>query len=318
MTVYVDTVLLLNTIINAILLYAAARLRAAPVKKWRLWCAASLGGVYAVVIYLPQLGFLQGWVFKILVGAAMVAVAFGLRREVLGTGLVFFAVSVVLCGLVFFVVTVLCGKKITGSGVYPVRFSELLLTAGLAYFCALVLWKRAAVSPREQFFEVRFLLRGRQLSFMALYDTGNSLQDPISGQGVDVIWVKALSNAIGERAVQAICREELQTAMDELRENRPRLIPYHSVGVAGGLLVAIRPTDYRINHKPQTDRLLALSPTRLNDSGAYTMIIGGKIHETPSHTKASAKADEAGKAYVYRRERCSAATPAGRGRADGH
>lgn len=311
MTVYVDAVFALNTIINGILLYATARLRGLPVKKWRLCLSACLGGVYAVAVYLPGLAFLQGWLFKILVGVLMVMLAFGAKKEGVATGFVFLFVSVILCGLVFFVVSVLCGKKITGSGVYPVGFSELLLTAGLSYFCGLVLWKRAAIKPQDRLCSVDFQLNGRHFSFTALYDTGNSLRDPVSGQGVDVIWVQTLAATFGQRAVQAVCAGDYPAAMLALAQYRPRLIPYRSVGVCSGLLVAICPQSYFIDGTAQPNRLLALSPTKLNDSGAYTIITGGKIIETEILAKAAANASSSGKAHVYRGKRCSAAAVEG-------
>ena len=83
MTVYLDSVFALNFAVNWLLLRAAARLGAAAVRPRRIAAAAALGAAYAVAVYLPGCGVLAGWAGKLAVTAALLAVAFGLRRETL-------------------------------------------------------------------------------------------------------------------------------------------------------------------------------------------------------------------------------------------
>lgn len=316
MKVYVDAVFVLNTLINAVLLFAAARVRAAPFRTLRLFAAAALGGVYAVAVYLPGFGFLTGVLWKLLTGGAMIVLTFGLHKTSFATGLVFLFVSVVLCGLVFFVVNILCGRRMNGAGLYPVSFPELLLTAGLSFFCGALLLSRAAAKPTEHIYRAELTLNHQRFTLTALYDSGNSLRDPISGKNVDVICAETVSRALGTQAVQAITRGDLQTAMRLLKAYQPRLIPYTSVGVGSGLLIAIRPEHYTLDKHSREDTLLALSPTKLNDSGAYSILTGGKRIDT-KHQKSTQTADQTGKAHVHRRKRRVAAALKGRRRAGG-
>ena len=83
MTVYLDSVFALNFAVNWLLLRAAARLGAAAVRPRRIAAAAALGAAYAVAVYLPGCGVLAGWAGKLAMTAALLAVAFGLRRETL-------------------------------------------------------------------------------------------------------------------------------------------------------------------------------------------------------------------------------------------
>ncbi|MCQ2419218.1 MAG: sigma-E processing peptidase SpoIIGA [Clostridia bacterium] len=316
MKVYVDAVFVLNTLINAVLLFAAARVRAVPFRTLRLLAAAALGGAYAVAVYLPGMVFLGGWLWKLLTGGAMIVLAFGLHKTSFATGLVFLFISVVLCGLVFFVVNILCGRRMNGAGLYPVSFPELLLTAGLSLFCGALLWSRAATKPKERIYRAELTLNHQRFSLTALYDSGNSLRDPISGKPVDVICAETVSRALGTQAVQAIYREDLQTAMRLLKAYQPRLIPYTSVGVGSGLLIAIRPEQYTLNAQYREDTLLALSPTKLNDSGAYSILTGGRPSDT-KYQKSAETTDKTGKADVHRRQRRFAAAAQGRRRAGG-
>lgn len=55
--IYVDTLFLLNTMVDYLLLLASARLAGEPLARLRFALGAVLGGLYAVAIFLP------GWAF---------------------------------------------------------------------------------------------------------------------------------------------------------------------------------------------------------------------------------------------------------------
>ena len=60
--------------------------------------------------------------------------------------------------------------------------------------------------------------------------------------------------------------------MEESR--RFRLLPYQSVGVECGLLLAVRLDMARVGEREYRGVLAALSPTRLSDGGAYSALVG--------------------------------------------
>ena len=51
--IYVDTLFLLNTMVDYLLLLASARLAGEPLARLRFALGAVLGGLYAVAIFLP-------------------------------------------------------------------------------------------------------------------------------------------------------------------------------------------------------------------------------------------------------------------------
>lgn len=299
----------MNLLINSILLHASARLRGIEARKWRLWAAAALGGIYAVCCYLPGLLFFQSWPMKLIFLLLMLLVAFGPKMQTITTGVVFLILCVCLCGLVFFVVTVLCGKQLPSGGIYPVSFPELLLTAGLAYFAGRLVLAKAVVHNGEKFYPIQLKLGTMSLRLTGLYDSGNSLRDPVSGAPVIVVSAEKMSRLLEPRAIRAICCGDLELAMAYLSDYRPRLIPYRAVGVSSGLLVAIRSDAVRIGTYMNSGMYIALSPTAVCDSGGYDALIGGKIHEKQPGKGAAmvfAKAMRR-KTDVHRRQRHSAA-----------
>ena len=56
--IYVDTLFLLNAMVDYLLLLASARLAGEPLARLRFLLGAVLGGLYAVAIFLPGLSFL--------------------------------------------------------------------------------------------------------------------------------------------------------------------------------------------------------------------------------------------------------------------
>ena len=74
--IYVDTLFLLNAIIDYLLLLLAARLAGEPLRRLRFAAGAVLGGLYAVAIFLPGLGFLAHPLCKAASGLLMLLAAY--------------------------------------------------------------------------------------------------------------------------------------------------------------------------------------------------------------------------------------------------
>ena len=110
-------------------------------------------------------------------------------------------------------------------------------------------------------------------------DTGNTLTDPASGRPVIV--------AEGERIAPLFPRERRPGPAD-LRDPaagmtrlgtgewraRFRLLPYRSVGVDRGLLLAVRADELELDGQGRGPVLVALSPTPVSDGGGYQALIG--------------------------------------------
>ena len=56
--VYLDSVFVLNGVMDYFLLLATAHLAGAPLRRWRFALAGVLGGAYAAAVFLPGFGLL--------------------------------------------------------------------------------------------------------------------------------------------------------------------------------------------------------------------------------------------------------------------
>ena len=92
--VYIDSLFLLNLIVDYLLLLGAARLSGAVLHRPRLALGAVLGAAYACAVFLPGLGFLTHPAVELAIGGAMSLIAFGGGPRLLRSFLAFLALAV--------------------------------------------------------------------------------------------------------------------------------------------------------------------------------------------------------------------------------
>lgn len=273
MTVYLDLVFVLNFAVNYLLLKGTALLGAACSRSVAL--ASALGALYAVLVYLPNLQWLQHSLIKLLTAALMLLCAFGYRRSTLRLSAVFAVLSFVLCGAIYAVQS-LQGQPSSYREhlLYPVSFATVLLTALAVCLACRLLLPRLSHSVNSTL-PLELSLKGKKVCLTALRDSGNSLVDPLSGAPVLTVYWRAARALFPTH----VCAEDFQspTALAlRLRSFSPRLIPYRAVGVSDGLLLAL-PCHITLGTQ-QYYGLVAFSPTPVSDGGAYEALTGGILY----------------------------------------
>lgn len=98
--VYVDSVFVLNALMDYLLVLCAARLAGIPLRRRRYLLAGLLGGAYAVAVFLPGLGFLSATPVKLAAGILLALAAYGGEAKLLRLTLLLFAVSCAMAGCV--------------------------------------------------------------------------------------------------------------------------------------------------------------------------------------------------------------------------
>lgn len=269
--IYVDTMFMINLIINYLVLLASAKLCALQVKRFRLALSAALGGVYSVLtLFVP---FCQQPVMKVTVGILMAMMAFGGRKNFLRITLVVFGVSAAFAGLIYGL-TLMTGGDTSGSGYIFVSFRMLILSFGISYFVISFFFKRMArVSSETVDILVEYNDKSSRLT--ALKDTGHSLTDPITGRPVVIVGIETI-RPLFEKSVLTALEKPATIALAELGEQGYsfRLIPYSAVGVENGMLLAFKPDCLRIDGNMVRDCLIAISPNQISDGEVYSALIG--------------------------------------------
>lgn len=291
--VYIDSVFVLNALMDYLLVLATARLAGLVLKRWRYALAGLLGGIYAVAVFLPGCGFLAHTPVKLAAGVLMAVAAFGGEEKLLRLTLLLFAVSCALAGCVL-ALGLLAGHSVPmANGIFytDVDAAVLLIAAAAAYLLGAVIFRAAARhGVRGELTEVKLSLEGRTVELTALRDTGNVLRDPATGRQVLVADGRALA-ALWPRPMQAFFTPELLRFPADLlgmlyrqeQAARFRLVPYHTVGVPGGLLLAVRTDWAEVAGTRYENLLVALSPTELG--GGYSALWGGMERTERGHGK---------------------------------
>lgn len=313
--VYIDSVFVLNTLMDYLLILATAHLAGIPLRRKRYFLSALLGGAYAVSVFLPHCGFLAGWPEKIGVGILLSVLAYGGEKKLLRLTLLLFGVSCGFAGCVLGLGLLAGGGVPMANGVFytDVDAKVLLIAAGAAYLAMSVVF-RASVRHgiRGTLVPVKITFGPRNVSLTALCDTGNALRDPVTGRPLLVV------SAIHLATLWPPEMRELLTTMQVLRSpadvlerlnqqgTRFRLVPYSAVGISSGLLLAFRCDWAEIGKKRYERLLVALSPTELGDSFAalWGGAEGGKtigaIGQIPASLVRETGAAAAGECTLHR------------------
>lgn len=334
--IYIDSVFVLNALMDYLLLLSAARLAGLPLRRRRYAGAALAGGAYAAAVFLPGLGFLAEAPVKLAAGVLLGLMAYGGEEKLLRLILLFFAVSCAMAGCILGLGLLAGGGVPVVNGVFYTNVgARSLLIGGAAAYAVVSAVFRAAASHgvKGRLLPVRVCVGGRKTELTALWDSGNGLRGP-DGQAVLVMAPGALDGALPPAAVRLLAREGLEAPeklLEPLRAAapglRPRLTPYRAVGIGGGLLLSIRTDWTEINGIRYPGLTAALSPTALG-AGYAALWGGGKEgrHRYAAKTMAAAApaADghpAGGGSPLHRRQRhpAAAAEPgAGGGAPGGH
>lgn len=278
MTIYVDLLFGLNTIINYLLLRGSAAIGSCPVRLWRLFAAAAFGGCYAVAAILPGLEALQRTAFQFLSAAAMILLAFGWKRSAVKQGLFFLALSFAFGGTVLLAVQTLEPDCLIlgGHAYYAVTPPALLLLAGACYGLAAVVLRGLGTHTGGDLVTLELELNGSKTTLKALKDTGNTLLDPLSGQQVLVAGRTVLTRLLPESADAPTDPAELLTRLSaQYPRLRFRLIPYAAVGQPNGLLPAVRCQVRTGKHRQSV--LVAFTGAELSAHGHFEALMGGNV-----------------------------------------
>ena len=290
-TIYVDVLFLINLIMNYLMLLATARFTGAKASRGRIFLGAALGAIYAVFMFFPNLSFLYTAMVKVIFGAAVVGVTFGKLSPVrfLRLTVAFLGVSCAFAGMVIALeyLTDAAGGYFhmrNGVAYVNVSFRLLLGAAGAAYAVAAVVMRRKGSKGLEETAcrKVRITLFGKTAEIMALVDTGNRLQDPVTGRPVLVVQADRMAELMPETVahiVRRLCYLDAAAVMEKLsvyEEARYfRLIPCATVSEPCAMLLAVRPDSVEIDgHPVPRGMLIGLTGQEVSDDHSMQALIG--------------------------------------------
>jgi stage II sporulation protein GA (sporulation sigma-E factor processing peptidase) len=280
--VYIDTLFVLNAVINYLLLLATAKITGLYAKRLRLLAGALVGAVYAVMVFMPSVSFLLSLFGKTAAGALIVIISFHWSKSLIRAGLVFTVTGFAFGGCIY-AMNLLAGYQtgmVQNSIPYiTVNARTLILLSALFYFVITMIFKGLARRSGTETAKVKIGVNEKEVSLTVLRDSGNLLIDPFSGASVMVVDCKKLEGLWNAESRTLLDTDNLcdpttlLLALNEIRAPvRFRLVPYRAVGVESGFLLAFRPDSLEIDGKKNRNLLVALSPSRMGN-GMFAGVI---------------------------------------------
>ncbi len=289
--VYADIILIENFLMNYIIIWSSSRYLRIKHTKLKFAVSSLIGALYAVLSYFPQFTSLYSINMKILLSLLMVIVAFTpstLKEFIRYTGL-FYLVSFIFGGAAFGFYYFIRGLKSTVNGVsYISKFPViiLLLSISIAYVIVKYCWEFIQYRIRRDkvFIELSICMDSKEACMMALVDTGNALNDPISKSYVIVAEYEAIRDLF-PLEIQKIFEGNHENDLNVLTMimscsewvTRFRVIPFKSLGRENGMLIGFKPDEVHItedNKKIQVkNTIIGVYNKKLSSGNEYFALV---------------------------------------------
>ena len=270
--IYADTLVLVNTVIDYLLLLSAGKLCALPLRRGRMALGALWGGGYSLLAAVRP-GLFALWTVKLAAGALAVVIAFGAHRRTPRALAAFYGAAAAFGGAVYGAAA-LRGEPVE-AGV-PVSLPVLVLSFAVCYAAISLVFRCRGGHTARRLHRAEVTLHGRTAEFSALEDSGNELTDPLTGCAVLIASPAALAPLFDRPELLTL---EPAAALEQLcllPESLPlrfRLLPCRCAAAGDGLLLCFRPDALRVDGEPRRDLLVAVSRGELDGTGEYEAIL---------------------------------------------
>lgn len=296
--VYPDVALAVSFLMNGLILWGTARINKLAAGWFRIGVGAAAGALYsfaaAFAPVVPQLGILHYFWTKVFFSVAMFAAAFAplKPKRFVSSMAVFYAVSFALGGFFLGILYFLKSSpdylrladlsQLTAAYFLPGLIITVVSYIFFTRFGGRLLQKRLV----QKLFRVplKVLFGERHVEVVALIDTGNQLQDPLTQIPVIVIEYSAIREIL-----PAECRAafedgkdpDIMLVLNSLAETewstRFRVIPFTSLGRENGLLIGFRPDRVEVLNKGNLvsirDVIVGVYHRELSTEGGYKALL---------------------------------------------
>lgn len=242
-------VIFLTFLVNGLLILGTKQL-AGGRGDMRVLAGAGAAALFAGWCLVPGFGFLGRAFWRVVCFLTVSVLSFGEEREGWRQGGIFMLLCMALEGA--------ASAIGNGKGIALLASAAGIWLVSRYAFC------------RKRVARVEITGPAGVLRLTALRDTGNGLRDPLTGEGVLVVSASAAGTLTGLTADQL--RHPLETVAAGCIAGL-RLLPYCSVGMPGGMLLAKRYTKVKIDGAERS-MLVAFAPSGLEEEG-YQALAGG-------------------------------------------
>ncbi|GLC32845.1 sigma-E processing peptidase SpoIIGA [Clostridium omnivorum] len=196
MVVYLDTLLLVNFIVNYFLLDITSQTVKIPSKNRNLVLSSFLGSLYVIALLYPKAVIFTTLPFKIAVSIVMILICFKQRDVIVNlkiTG-IFILYSMLLAGVCFYLNISRGNEPEFSSVIYSFPYEWLLISLMIVYLIIhrLVVFIKDRRDISTLIFIVDIVTKDNKKRVKAFLDTGNELREPATNLPVIIVEKEAM------------------------------------------------------------------------------------------------------------------------------
>lgn len=225
LTVYVDVLLLINTLVNYFMLLGVKIITGAETKRYRLILGALTGGLSALSVFL-NMGVIVT-VLKFFTAALMVRISFPFisAKVYLKKCIWLFIISAVFSGVCLAVYLIFDTDLMiysNGTVYFDIDITFLTVCTVISYAAiTLILRFTDKKSPDKQYYPITLISGSEKVTLRGFLDTGNNLKEPFSFAPV------------------IVTNEEIYKKLYSASKNKERIIPVSTVS-GDGIMTAFK------------------------------------------------------------------------------
>lgn len=295
MYVYIDLLFFENILVNYGILSVTEKLSGMASCSWRKLVSAAIGTVYLVIMLsCPAIRSLYTIGGKVILSFLMILAAFPLTRikNLIKALLSFYIATFIFAGAGYALMS-LTGQAICyKNGIcYNVFRSDTLLLVLTICFGFLLVRAftdlfRKRIEKESYIVNACISIGGKSVSMPALIDTGNTLLDPVTRCPVMVAELDGLKELLPPEMLEWVknwsqTQAEISIDKDEEWIRRIRLIPFNSIGNAGGILPGFKPDSISVENEDycfeKTHVVVCVCNNRLSETNQYHAIISPEM-----------------------------------------
>ncbi|MBR5233937.1 MAG: sigma-E processing peptidase SpoIIGA [Clostridia bacterium] len=272
--IYVDVLIFLNIIVTFLLLLATSGLLKNAPSSGRYILGSLFGGISSLLIFAPEMGLFVSLIVKFLFSLIIVCIVYKpktVRLIAKDTGY-FLVVNFIFAGMMMFAAS-LPGINLVqyknGAAYINLSFFSLIGACFICYLVTCLLGKITNHKPDAVNFTAEIEHNGKKVCQCALYDSGNALRDPFTGESLIIADISMIRDIVPE----SIC----EYFLTGVPSSGIKLVVCNTVA-SQGLLPCFRVNKVKIYNK-ETQYIFENAEIAVTDRGLDNIILPSDLSE---------------------------------------
>ncbi|MFA9423503.1 MAG: sigma-E processing peptidase SpoIIGA [Sedimentibacter sp.] len=289
MVYYIEYVFAENFFIDFILLFITGRLIKKIIIYRRLVAASLIGALYVILTAYIGRTYMTCFIVKFSVSILMIMVAYDCKGILANVRLIL--CFYITCLLMVGIMTALCYLDFDEMTINAIVVSIFIGYGALHFFFKEI---KARMEKSNYMRSVTIYINGKSKILRAYIDTGNELEDPMTGKPVIVVNIESVKNLLGDDLYDDILNfykskscnyENLITMNDKINL---RILKYNTISSTGEKMVCVVPDNIEIigddKNILNADAIIGLFPINISKNNDCDALLFKKLLEWEGET----------------------------------